>query len=134
LKNDLTAPTPFLLDTGLIYEQIGKNVSLNPLFEYFLANHGEWLDTIPAAEAEKPVSINAFLTGQELLVFNLLQEHLGELVAKDDIAKTMWGDTWESQYSDWAIDRLVSNLRTKLTKFGYEKTLKSLKGKGLMLV
>ena len=133
LLNNYQNPTEFLLNTGLVRKKKGKYVALNPLFDHYVKTHKNELQIygIPISKASANVKVG--LSGQEMIVFELFESKEGVLVTKDEIAKKIWGDEWEKNYSDWAIDKLISNLRKKLRDNKYPKTLKSLKGKGLML-
>ena len=91
------------------------------------------------AYREVPAGDNAnalkkVLTSQEILLLDALINIEGNTLSRDDLAQKIWGLEWEDKYSDWAIDKLVSNLRKKLELNFYPKTLKTIKNKGFMLV
>jgi len=125
LVNNYNNPTEFLLRTGLVKD--GKPI--NPLFDYFIENRMK--QTVTTIAVPKG-SVKDKLTGQEVLLFELLSKGKNNLITKDNIAETIWGTEWENVYSDWAIDRLVSNLRKKLKDNDYHKSIKTLKGRGIM--
>lgn len=54
------------------------------------------------------------LTGQEHQVFELLKNNLNNVITRDNIAQTIWKGSWHDNYSDWAIDKLISKLKSKL--------------------
>lgn len=90
-----------------------------------------------AQGAFAPVSPKNFyknLTGKELIVYTLFEKTPGEIVSKEKIAETMWGDDWEQNYSDWAIDKMISNIRKKLQECDSRAEIKVIKGEGFMLV
>ena len=72
------------------------------------------------------------LSGSELAIFKYLSTKTsGALISKEDLAKALWGNTWEESYSDWALDATISRLRKKLVKCNLEPDiLKTIKGKG----
>ncbi len=138
-------PSEFLLKTGLVSEMslaYGYKV-VNKLFELWLDHNKSRLlapveQTITQLASKDSLDtgtkINDVLTAQELLVFEYLQKHYSELVTKDSLAQIIWGDNWEESYSDWALDKLTSNLRKKLKEANAPFNLKSSKGKGVVLV
>jgi hypothetical protein len=77
--------------------------------------------------------IKTYLTGQELIVMEVLLKDEGKVVKKEKLAKTVWGEDWADEYSQWALDKMISRLRKKLQKHNYEKVLKSVRGKGVVL-
>lgn len=67
-------------------------------------------------------------------ILKLLYENQGKLVRRDDIAKRLWGDQYLSKYSDYAIDKTISKIRTILDSDSSTKgILKTKKGKGYIL-
>lgn len=51
------------------------------------------------------------LPPQQRLLFTWFLEHPGELLAKKVLARMLWGDHANNKYSDWALDKLISDLR-----------------------
>lgn len=51
----------------------------------------------------------------ERKALGLLITHQGTVVERDTLAQTIWGDT-KGEYSDWALDRIMSRIRAKLRK------------------
>ncbi len=138
---DTKEPTEFLKDTGLIHPQ-GQNWDfINPLFEHYVTRDTNYLQDIAkqntrttAAESSSTnKDIKRALTAKELLVFELLESNEGKVVSRENIAQVMWGKNWQNDYSDWAIDKLISNMRKKLKKHKSDKILKAVKGKGILL-
>ncbi len=138
-------PSEFLLKTGLVSEMPiahGYKV-MSKLFELWL-NHNKSRLLAPVEQTITQITsndnkaigtkINDALTAQELLVFEYLQKHYSELVTKDSLAQVIWGNDWEENYSDWALDKLTSNLRKKLKETNAPFNLKSSKGKGVVLI
>lgn len=74
-----------------------------------------------------------FLTKNEKKFLMLLLSRQRKTILRDELAKKIWGDSWEEKYSDWAIDRLAFRLREKMKKLGInEKLLKTVKRKGFI--
>jgi hypothetical protein len=121
----------YISKTGLLTKN-NKLTYLNPLFEYFVKNRLK--TSTRASTTEKSQLSSTELRGQELLVYNLLIAHTGEIVSKDKIAELIWGETWEQKYSDWALDKLISNLKKKLLQLENPAKLQTFKKLGVMLV
>ncbi len=60
------------------------------------------------------VSQVLMLTPSQRTLLNLFEENQGDIVSRDMIAEAIWKESWETKYSDWAIDQLISALRDKL--------------------
>lgn len=114
-----------------------KVTFINPMFEHFFTK------TLPALFKSNDLNVyftqkgektpKDYLSGQEYLVLKYLEGYKESVVSKDSIAQVIWGDNWEEKYSDWALDKLISNLRKKLSANSYSGKIKTLKGKGIML-
>lgn len=124
----------YLKLSGLYIKDISTNKykPLNPLFQFFI-------DFYEIATAENAISsdkqyVKTQINGQQILIFNLLEDALGNVVSRESIAKLLWGDDWEAKYSDWAIDQAIARLRSKLEDMRFNKSIKTVKGKGFMLV
>lgn len=76
--------------------------------------------------SNKPEDI---LSEQELSVFTLLKENKEEIVTRESIAKVMWDENYTQNYSDWAIDSLISRIRKKVPN---EEIVTS-RGKGFLI-
>jgi len=68
------------------------------------------------------------LTAQEKLIFEFLINRPNQVISRNEIAQVMWGKMWDQKYSDWAIDRAISNLRRKLNHTRY--SLMSIRNRG----
>ena len=119
----------FCINTGLVSNENNKIVFFHPLFDYFIKHR---LDINLLKKVNK--TITEYLSGQELKVFNLLESKKGEVVSRDEIAKIMWGDNWNDKYSDWSIDKVISNIKKKLFENNDVHTIKTFKGEGFQLL
>lgn len=54
------------------------------------------------------------LTAQEHNLFEFLKSKENLIITRDEIAQAIWRGNWENKYSDWAIDKLISKLKSKL--------------------
>jgi DNA-binding winged helix-turn-helix (wHTH) protein len=71
------------------------------------------------------------LNETELNIYKIFKSNKGRLVTRDQVAKTIWGNNFEEQYSDWAIDQTISRFRKKIGTFHILKeSVKTIKGKG----
>lgn len=122
----------YIEKTGLLSNN-GKTTSyLNPLFEQFVKTRLK--SSARPKQKRDQITKPAELVGQELLAYNLLKSRPGEIVSKDQIAEAIWGSTWEQKYSDWALDKLISNLKKKLAVLDTPAKLQTFKKLGVMLV
>ncbi len=138
LLNKYNNPTDFLVNTGLVIptSTTNKYVAHNPLFDAFVQKHrdliAQYLDGIADVSTDLELLKKSF-TGQETLLFKLFSASPDKIVEREEVAKTLWGDKWEEKYSDWAIDKIISTMRGKLSKYNYSKTIKTFKGQGFMM-
>ncbi len=92
----------------------------------------EQMITAPAAVSGEHIyigsnDISAALTKSEHLILTLLIEANGSIVPREAVATAVWGD----DYTDWALDRLISRLRKKLGSLSIDpSTLVTLKKRG----
>lgn len=79
-------------------------------------------------------NITANFSTSELRILRVLISKKGSLVNRDEIAHSIWKVHWENKYSDWAIDKLFSRIRSELIKIGLPKDIiKTKKGQGFIL-
>lgn len=71
------------------------------------------------------------LTAQQKLLFDYLHSHPGQVITRDEIAEVVWGNKYLEKYSDWAIDRCISNLKSKLSQTKYQ--ILTLRNRGYLL-
>jgi DNA-binding response OmpR family regulator len=92
----------YLWNTGILQDKNGKPVVFSPLFD----------DYIGTVSSEK--QNGGEFTKKEHLLFTYLKNHEGELCEREAIIKAVWEEQQDTGISDWAIDRLVARLRSKL--------------------
>lgn len=114
----------YLTDTGFIHPD--SHQVLNPLFAQQLSR----IETQPEM-VELP---STEFSRKEHLLFTLLQQHLGELVERDHIIQAVWPDESELGVSDWAIDRLIARLRSKLKTVAPEYKIQTVITRGYKLL
>lgn len=124
IKENVEYTNEFLLNTGLKAKD-GK---------WFSEVFGEFVKKILSKDQNISVDdITKLLSWQELSVFNLLKENTGEVVSRDDIAEVIWGDNWVDNYSEWMVEKVLSNIRKK-TSVIKELRIKTVPKKGYCLL
>lgn len=96
----------YLWNTGMVVDGKGVTRLFSPLF-------AQYVKTITGAE-----HVNKEFTKKEHLLFTYLKAHEDELCEREAIIGAVWPEHEELGVSDWAIDRLVARLRTKLKDHG----------------
>src|SRR3989344_4334941 len=64
--------------------------------------------------------LNKYPTAQEIYLLRHFKARQNLPVSRDEIGQILWGKSWESKYSDWAIDKTISRLRKKMTAKNYQ--------------
>ena len=59
------------------------------------------------------------------------RKHIDEIITKETIAKELWGSEWQDKYSEWAISKLISELRKKIKPF-QSYNIKTMHNKGFL--
>lgn len=91
----------YLWDTGLVY----SDEIFNLLFDSFLK------------QKEKPPENGAGdFTKKEHLLFGYLKENKEQVCERESIIEAVWPEVEALGVTDWAIDRLVARVRSKLKK------------------
>lgn len=78
----------------------------------------------------KSVKLFSNPTAQEINILNSMIEN-DRPISRDEIARILWGKSWNSKYSDWAIDKTISRLRKKIV--GNEIRILTIKNFGYQL-
>ena len=124
VKND------FVNKTGIF----NNDKPLNPLFEEYLSRiKSTASNEIPNNLGLRDTLVKK-LTVKELAMFELLESSMGSIVTREALSAVLWGESWHDYYSDWALNKQISNLRKKMREIGYSKELKVLKTEGFILV
>lgn len=132
LNTNIKHPTEYLVGTQLVHKNPEGNFALlNPMFEYFINSNKVYLNTFTGTHTQGFEEVQKSLTGNELLIFNLLTQKEGEIISKEEIAKTLWPINWEDNYSEWAINQTIYRIRSKLKNDKFD--LKTIKNKGFIL-
>jgi DNA-binding winged helix-turn-helix (wHTH) protein len=105
LTKNQPAENSYLTQTGILTKTNDVYTVFSPLFNNFLQKKNHQL---------KNGSQPQDFTKKEHALFSFLQDHENRLCEREDIIEAVWPDYAESGVSDWAIDRLVARVRTKL--------------------
>jgi hypothetical protein len=115
------------IDDLKIISETHRHPSINHLLEVIWQgissldkqNQNYQIPLLPPPSLVTAVVIPSDLTAQQRILFDYFYEHPNQVISRDEVAQVLWGKSWEKEYSDWAIDRAISNLRHKLaeTKF-----------------
>ena len=75
--------------------------------------------------------LQKIMSKQELELFNVFDSHFDEILNLDQIASLLWEDKVNEKFSLWSIYKVISNLNTKLDKYGLK--IKNYRGRGYAL-
>lgn len=99
-----------------VNEILLKSRSKNEDGEWFCDAITEYLRVLNANKSVRfPEKVEELLSWQELSIFKLLEGKKGQTVDREQIAKTLWGDDWTEKYSEWMIEKVISNIRKKIS-------------------
>ncbi len=77
------------------------------------------------------VNVSSHFSTKEKTVLVYLLKNQGVVVSRQQLAKEIWGEGKEGDYSDWALDQIITRLRKKLSRLNVaQKSLKTVKRKG----
>lgn len=113
----------YLWETGMVNSE---NEIFSPLFSYYL-NH----------KSQRKILANGSpieFSKKEYLLFNFLKDNLDQICEREAIIEAVWPEEEALGVSDWAIDRLVARLRTKLKKQQSPYEIVTIKTRGYKLV
>ncbi|MCL5091175.1 MAG: winged helix-turn-helix domain-containing protein, partial [Patescibacteria group bacterium] len=125
-----------LMNLGIIRLEKGQFKVFSPLFENYLKNLGSKAEKIAFNEKTGELLVNSLAIGKNLTLneYRLLSNFVREknkIFTKDEIAEILWGEESYEKYSDWAIDKVLSQLRRKLKAIGIDgRSLQSIRNRG----
>ncbi len=79
------------------------------------------------------INVDNQFSKKEKKLFRVLIEKKSHLITRDELAKAIWPINTENYYSDWAVDRLVARLRTRINALGIKELIKTVRNQGYML-
>lgn len=116
-----TATAKYLWDTGFVIAVNGRPAPFSKPFTHYLLNIGE---------QDRMEGKNAHFTRKEQLLVDILLEHKNEVCDRDAIITAVWPEYEELGGSDWAVDRLVSRVRSKLKQQGSKQEIITVRTRG----
>jgi hypothetical protein len=117
----------YLWQVGFLQDEAEKTQLFSPLFAQYI--HAKSQD-FKNGQEEK----NIHFSRKEHLLFTLLEKFLGEICERDEIISAVWPEYQELGVSDWAIDRLVARVRTKLREQESKYEIKTIRTRGYQLI
>jgi len=121
LEQEKKAAT-YLWDSGILDK---KNTIFSPLFAFYLTEKNK-------ENQRKGNKIE--YTKKEYLLLNLLEQHEDEVCERELIIEMVWPEVEGLGVSDWAIDRLVARVRSKLKKQKSKVRIVTVKTRGYKLI
>lgn len=110
----------YLWDTGFIN---ADDKIFSPLFENYIK------------DKEKLTSIdNVEFTKKENLLFGFLEKNINNICEREEIVNAVWPEVEVMGVSDWAIDRLVARVRSKLKTQKNNFEIQTVKTRGYKLI
>ncbi len=109
----------YLWNTGII----GKKGIFSPLFQRYL----DQKETSKEGNKKE-------LSKKEHLLLKILEDRRGALCEREEIIDFVWPEAESYGVSDWAVDRLVARLRSKLKGIKSEYEIVTVKTRGYKLV
>jgi DNA-binding winged helix-turn-helix (wHTH) protein len=112
----------YLWQTGFVTEE---NMIFSPLFQTYLESVAE-----KHASATGPIHFSK----KEHALYTVLEQHVNAICEREEIIEAVWPESKELGISDWAIDRLVARVRSKLKQQNSEYEIKTIRTRGYQLV
>jgi len=97
--------------------EISKESKVNPaLFNKLSTHHSrEVIEKFrPKKFNFRSILLSADPTAQEINILEYFYKLENKPISRDDLAKILWGKSWQEKYSDWAMDKAISRLRKKM--------------------
>ncbi|HOY46582.1 MAG TPA: helix-turn-helix domain-containing protein [Candidatus Dojkabacteria bacterium] len=101
--------------------------------EYYLINDHIQINKLSGEIFFKHKISSEYLTEKELIIFKCLYDKANNNVSKEEIGKALWGERMAEEYSEWAIDKLISRIRVKLDDLKPFKVIRTIRGYGYCL-
>jgi hypothetical protein len=112
-------------------ERFGFVDSSNEVFSPLLA---EYIKKHIELSAEVPEQLTLELSRTQRDMLKYLMQHAGQIITREQVAQVLWGDKWPDKYSDWAIDRFISNLRKHIGGYPTAGFIRTKKGEGYLYI
>lgn len=126
----------YLMEIGVIQKNSKRFFLKPPILSHLIKINNRSSDfDIRSGEILYGVcNLSNILSGSEYRLLQKLYTNRGEIISRDEVAEVVWGSRVDEQYSDWALDKLISRIRSKFKHVGIPlDTLVTYKSKGVML-
>lgn len=92
-------------------------------------------DTVQAKTSfqSKLTDIRSVLTPLEQKIYSAMQDNMDNVLSRDEISKIIWGADSVEKYSDYAIDKHISNIRRRIELTPFDLEIKTLRGQGFYI-
>lgn len=80
------------------------------------------------------MDISLSFTGTEYQILKTLLSNPQVIISREEIATTIWGNQSYEKYSDWAIDKFISQIRSKLSQHRFKGELKTFRNRGFKVI
>lgn len=115
----------YLIESGMLFKDGNEKMKIfSPLFEHFVKHKFSGKNHLETPE----------LTKKEHLLLKLLQGSAGEIVERETIIECVWPEEEALGVSDWAIDKLVGRLRSKLKDQNSLSEIVTVKTRGYKII
>lgn len=87
-----------------------------------VTNEGlKFINNLNLSEIEfESIKLKSNPTSQEINLIRFMQKNIEKPVSRDEIAEAIWGKSWNTKYSDWALDKAISRLRKNILSENYK--------------
>lgn len=114
----------YLWETGIVLHKEDADILFSELFTHYLT-------TRPEKGNHENQQIH--LSKKEHALYTLLEKHVDQICERDQIIEEVWPEYKEFGVSDWAIDRLVARVRSKLKQQGSPYKIVTIRTRGYTL-
>lgn len=112
----------YLWNTGIVQDTDGKPTFFSPLFASYVNS------------LSGNTQLGKDFTKKEFALFSYLESHVGQLCEREAIIDTVWPESHEMGVSDWAVDRLIARLRSKLKSQSSPYSIETVVTRGYKLI
>ncbi len=115
----------YLWETGFLMEKQEKNYVFSPLFQEYLGQQ---------VQVMYPQQNSIHFSRKEHALFTVLEAKKDQICEREEIIEAVWPESKDFGISDWAIDRLIARVRTKLRQQNSPYEIRTIRTRGYQLV
>lgn len=133
-KNEKLIIEYFLKTRHLIKTKLRYTLTI-PLLDKYIGEQLEKKILFTINEREELILnqaiIDSLFSKREKRVLKCFLKNPKKILSRELIAQTIWQQSYEQEYTDWALDQFIKRLRMKLTKLGlYPQLITTKKNQG----